>query len=147
MRVYITEGNKETAVEIHCITADEKTRRLQKYIEAYGMTLSGKSDGETRAVPLGEILYFESVDGRTFIYTRESVLETDKKLYELEEQLDSSDFCRCSKSCIININAVEKLRPEISRNITAFMTGGDAITISRRYVSGFRAIIERGADK
>ena len=147
MKVYITEGNKETTVEIHCITADENTRRLQKYIEAYGMTLSGKSDGETKVVPLSEILYFESVDGRTFIYTRESVLEMDKKLYELEEQLDSADFYRCSKSCIININAVEKLRPEISRNITAFMTGGDAITISRRYVSGFKAIIERGADK
>ncbi len=33
MKVYITEGNKETAVEIHCISADDKTRRLQKYIQ------------------------------------------------------------------------------------------------------------------
>lgn len=147
MRVYITEGNKETAVEIHCVTADDKTRRLQKYIEAYGSALSGRADGETRIVPLNEILYFESVDGRTFIYTRDNVLETDKKLYELEELLDPADFYRCGKSCIININAVERLRPEISRNITAFMKGGDAITISRRYVSGFKAIIERGAGK
>ena len=147
MKVYITQGNSGTEVEIHCITADEKTDRLKKYIESYGMTLSGRSDGETRVIPLRDILYFESVDGRTFIYTRDSVLETDKKLYELEEWLDSGDFYRCSKSCIININAVEKLRPEISRNITAFMTGGDAITISRRYVSGFKAIIGRGADK
>ena len=147
MKVYITEGNKDTAVEIHCISADENIHRLKKYIAAYGSTLSGKANGETMIVPIGEILYFESVDGRTFIYTRDNVLETDKKLYELEEQLDSADFYRCSKSCIININAVEKLRPEISRNITAFMTGGDAVTISRRYVSGFKAIIERGAGK
>ncbi len=147
MKVYITQGNSETAVEIHCVTADEKTGKLKKYIEAYGMTLSGKMNGETKIVLLKDVLYFESVDGRTFIYTSDSVLETDKKLYELEEWLESGDFYRCSKSCIININAVEKLRPEISRNITAFMTGGDAITISRRYASGFRAIIERGAEK
>ena len=145
MKVYITQESSETAVEIHCRTADEKIGKLKKYIEAYGMTLSGRSGSETRIVALNDILYFESVDGRTFIYTRDSVLETDKKLYELEEWLDQSDFYRCSKSCILNINAVEKLRPEISRNITAFMTGGDAITISRRYVSGFKAIIERGA--
>ena len=63
MKVYITEGNKETTVDIHCVSADEKTGRLKKYIEAYGMTLSGKADGETRVVPLKDILYFESVDG------------------------------------------------------------------------------------
>ena len=147
MKVYITQGSTETAVEIHCAAADEKTAKLKKYIEAYGMTMSGRTGSETRVIALNDILYFESVDGRTFIYTRDSVLETDKKLYELEEWLDPDDFYRCSKSCILNINAVEKLRPEISRNITAFMTGGDAITISRRYVSGFRSIIERGAGK
>ncbi|MBP5604981.1 MAG: LytTR family transcriptional regulator, partial [Ruminiclostridium sp.] len=103
MKVYITQGNSETAVEIHCVTADERTGKLKKYIEAYGMTLSGKADGETKIVPLKDILYFESVDGRTFIYTRDSVLETDKKLYELEEWLEPGDFYRCSKSCIINI--------------------------------------------
>ena len=148
MRVYITQGNSETAVEIHCVTADEKTGKLKKYIEAYGMTLSGKSDdGATKVVRPNDILYIESVDNRTFIYTLDSVLETDKKLYELEAWLEPGDFYRCSKSCIISINKVEKLRPEISRNITAFITGGDAITISRRYVSGFKAIIERGAEK
>ena len=51
MKVYITEGNRETAVEIHCPAANEETRRLKIYIEAYGMTLSGKSDGETKVVP------------------------------------------------------------------------------------------------
>ena len=80
MKVYITQGNSETAVEIHCVTANEKIERLKKYIEAYGMTLSGKSDGETQIVALNDILYFETVDGRTFIYTRDSVLETDKNV-------------------------------------------------------------------
>ena len=131
MKVYITQGASETAVEIHCTEAEDRIGKLKKYIEAYGLTLSGKAGSEMRIVAVNDILYFESVDGRTFIYTRDSVLETDRKLYELEEWLDRGDFYRCSKSCILNINAVEKLRPEISRNITAFMTGGDAIILSR----------------
>ena len=33
------------------------------------------------------MLYIESVDKRTFLYTEESVYETPLRLYELEERL------------------------------------------------------------
>ena len=57
------------------------------------------------------ILYIESVDKKTFIYTENQVLLTNKRLYELEDILDKRDFFRCSKSTIIHLNKVEKLKP------------------------------------
>ena len=147
MKVTILEkkADEEDELIVKCDYLDESLTKLINQFKTGKGKMNFYKDSKIVFVEPEEVLYFESVDGRTFIYTRDSVLETDKKLYELEEWLDQSNFYRCSKSCILNINAVEKLRPEISRNITAFMTGGDAITISRRYVSGFKAIIERGA--
>ena len=121
MEVYITQGASETAVEIHCTEADDRIGKLKKYTEAYGLTLSGKAGSEILIVAVNDILYFESVDGRTFIYTRDSVLETDRKLYELEEWLDRGDFYRCSKSCILNINI---------RNIAVFCSSAMLLPLS-----------------
>ena len=37
MKVYITQGSTDTAVEIHCAAADEKTAKLKKYTPAAAM--------------------------------------------------------------------------------------------------------------
>ena len=44
MKVYITQGASETAVEIHCTEADDRIGKLKKYIEAYGLTLPALPD-------------------------------------------------------------------------------------------------------
>ena len=68
-------------------------------------------EGTMVNVAQSAILYIESVDKKTFIYTENQVLLTDKRLYELEDILDKRDFFRCSKSTIIHLNKVEKLKP------------------------------------
>ncbi|MCR4617693.1 MAG: LytTR family transcriptional regulator [Lachnospiraceae bacterium] len=145
MKVYITE-NKEaavTTVEITCREVGNEVERLKRYIEDYDSRLKGKSQGEAIYVKASDVLYFESVDNRTFMYTADSVLEVEKKLYELEDFLNNKDFFRCSKSVIVNVNAIKSLKPEVTRNILAKLVNDEIITISRRYVKGFRALIER----
>lgn len=115
--------------------------KLKCYIENYRTGITGTENGTKLMVGLNEILYIESVDKKTFIYTDNNVLSTDKRLYELEELLDKSDFFRCSKSVIININKVVKLKPEITRNILATLTNGEVVVISRRYASELKKLI------
>ena len=91
------------------------------------------------------ILYIESVDKRTFIYTESRVLMTDKRLYELEELLDGKDFFRCSKSTIIHLNKIVKLKPEITRNILATLSNGENIVISRRYAAELKKLLGIGS--
>lgn len=108
------------------------------------MGIKAFEGGETHIVTLDKILYIESVDKKTFIYTKNKVFATDKRLYELEDLLDKRDFFRCSKSVIINLNKVTKLRPEITRNILATLDNGEVIVVSRRYAAELKKLLKIG---
>ena len=69
------------------------------------------------------------------------VLQTEKRLYELEELLDEKTFFRASKSVIVNLNKITKLKPEVTRNILATLTNGEVIVISRRNVKALKELI------
>ena len=93
-------------------------------------------------IPINSILYIESVDKKTFLYTNNRVLRTSLRLYEIEEQLNTKQFFRCSKSTIINLTKVEKLKPEITRNVIATLSNNEKVIISRRYVSELKKLLE-----
>ncbi len=128
-------------VEIHCRDITGEVSKLKRYIEKYRTGIVASAEDGTCIVSTDEILYVESVDKKTFIYTEKRVLSTDKRLYELEEILDKRDFFRCSKSVIININKVIKVKPEISRNILATLVNGEVVVISRRYAAELKKLI------
>ena len=130
-----------TAVEIHCREITSETERLERYIRRFDERIIGSSEGQAHTIALEQILYIEAVDKRTFLYTPGNVYETDKKLYELESLLDEKTFFRCSKSVIVNLNKITKLKPEVTRNILATLTNGEVVVISRRNVKQLKALI------
>lgn len=72
-----------------------------------------------------DVLYFDSVDNRTFLYTNDDVMEIKQKLYELEDILSDKDFVRISKSQIVNINQIRSLKPELNRTILVTLFNGE----------------------
>lgn len=142
MKVTITKDIESgTAVEIHCREVTSETERLERYISRFDECLQATSEGNTYNVQIDEILYIESVDKKTFLYTAGHVLQTEKRLYELEELLDEKTFFRASKSVIVNLNKITKLKPEVTRNILATLTNGEVIVISRRNVKALKVLI------
>lgn len=146
MRVEIKNDTsvQSTFVEIHCKEITKDVSKLKTYISNYRMGISAFDDGNTRLVALEEILYIESVDKKTYIYTENKVLGTGKRLYELEEVLAERDFFRCSKSVIINLNKVTTLKPEITRNILATLSNGEVVVVSRRYATELKKLLGIG---
>jgi DNA-binding LytR/AlgR family response regulator len=130
-----------TAVEIHCREITSETERLERYIRRFDERIIGSSEGQAHTIALEQILYIEAVDKKTFLYTPNNVYETDKKLYELETVLDEKTFFRCSKSVIVNLNKITRLKPEVTRNIFATLTNGEVVVISRRNVKQLKALI------
>ena len=130
-----------TAVEIHCREITSETERLERYSRRFDERIIGSSEGQAHTIAVEQILYIEAVDKKTFLYTPGNVYETDKKLYELEEMLDGKTFFRCSKSVIVNLNKITKLKPEVTRNILATLTNGEVVVISRRNVKQLKALI------
>ncbi len=143
MRVNIIENadTKEIFAEIHCREITAEVNRLKAHIENYAVRIKGEYEKEAFYVDLKDILYFESVDSKTFIYTKERVLTAELRLYEIEKRLSEKNFFRCSKSVVVNIGKIVRLKPEISRNIIATLDNGEAVVISRRYVSELKRII------
>jgi len=91
------------------------------------------SDSKTIMLKTDAIYYIESVDKRTYVYTKENCYETRYRLYELENIL-SFYFLRVSKAMIINIRKIRAVKAELNGRMRADLLNGEQITISRAYV-------------
>jgi len=92
-------------------------------------------DNEIHKLDPADIYYIETVNNKTFLYGEDSVYESRKKLYELEEMLKNNDFLRVGKSLIVNLNKLKSFAPALSGRLEAVLANGERITISRQYVS------------
>lgn len=119
MRIKIDEQEnlQEIVVTISCRKVDKEVSDIIKLLKMKNKTLSGIKENEVILVKVFEILYIESVDKKTFIYTKEDVFQCKEKLYELEEILEKESFIRISKNTIVNLNKVSKIVPDISRRL------------------------------
>ena len=146
MKVEIKQDPKTQSVfvEIHCREVTPEVARLERHVRRFGTSLSATENGERFNIPIDSILYIESVDKRTFIYTDSQTLMSEKRLYELEEILDPRDFFRCAKSTILHLNKVERLKPEITRNILATLVNGERVVVSRRYAPELKKLLGIG---
>ena len=125
----------------------ELTPRIQKIMDAVsnGETrLYGRIDSETVSLSVDDILYIETVDDKTFAYTEKEIIRLDGSLARLQEELRDERLFRCSRSMIMNIDKVDRLRALSSNRIDATMHNGEHIIISRTYASDFRRILKGG---
>lgn len=92
-------------------------------------------------IPVRHILYVESVDRTTFLYTADGVYKTSCSLQALEIMYADRGFFRCSKSMIINIYRIVELRSESGGRINASLENGEHVIISRSYAKSFRRVL------
>ena len=96
-----------------------------------------RSTGENYMLGTNLIYYTESIDKRTYVYTKEECYETKYRLYELEDML-STNFLRVSKSLVVNIRKVRSVKSELNGRMTAELLNGERIVISRSYVKDLK---------
>lgn len=121
-------------VTIRCPKAEGEALRLFTLLNEDRRKLTGMREEETFLLEAGDILYIDTVDRRTFLYTKEAVYESPLRLYELLERLECRDFLRAGKSSIINLRQVQSLRPEFGGRLRCTMANGEVLLVSRQYV-------------
>lgn len=142
MDIQIIEGNQRALqVIIKCEKVNDEVLRLKTHINLFHSKLTAKMNNKTVFVELIDVLYFEAVDNRTFLYTANAVLEVKFRLYELENFLPPEDFFRISKAQIVNINQIRALAPGFNRTFFATMTNGEQVYISRKYAMELRRVL------
>ena len=136
----IREGEDELILNYRQLNPE--VEKIIAFMDQNQKKMIGRVDGETILFSPEEILYIEKVDGRTFAYTVDRVVQVDLSLSTAELILEDVSFFRCSKSMIVNVNKVEKLKSLPSNRIDATMKGGEHIMISRTYASEFRRLLK-----
>lgn len=139
---HISQGEEEVILRCHSPSAEME--QLIRYLESRSRKLIGIRDGIRTVVEQPEILYVESVEGKTFAYTESEVFQMEHSLAQMERLLGAVNFFRCSKSMILNIDRVRELRSLASNRIEATMCNGERIMISRTYASEFRRRLRGG---
>ncbi len=125
-------------VTIAAPALDERTARIVGALNAFDRRLTGELDNQTHLVPLDDVLYIESVDGRSFLYTRDRVLQSALHLYELEEHLTGTEFVRTSRQALVNFDHVRSLRPAMGARMVLTLSNGEDVLASRQYASAIK---------
>ena len=135
MRVDIRQigPGEEEYTEISVAAMTDSIRSAVDLLENQCRTIPVVSEGKTMMCRTDQIYYIESVDKRSFVYTKAGCYETKHRLYELEELLDTR-FLRCAKAMIINIRKIRAVKSELNGRMRAELLNGEQIIISRGYV-------------
>ena len=144
MKLTINTGDNycETEIIVNCSRMNGDIEKLIAAIRMLDMKLSGKKDEQQCNVDVSRIIYIESTDKRTFLYTAKGVYENPNRLYELEEKLSRYDFLRASKNCLINIAHIQSLKSDLEQRLTLTMEGDMKIVVSRQYAGAVKKKLE-----
>lgn len=124
---------EETEVIINCPQADEDVLRLVAMLRVYQKKLVGMRGGERHLLDVKDILYIDTTDKKTFLYTEKTVFESALRLYELEDALRELDFFRAGRSTIINFRRIRSIRPELGGRMIVTMDNNEQVYVSRQY--------------
>lgn len=133
---------QETEVVIHCNKVDVLVEKIISAVQTASGRLIGSVDGVIYQIDLSKILYIESVNRKTFLYTENEIYESTKRLYMLEDELRGSSFFRASKAIIINLRKVHSIQPEIGSRLILTMDNGERVVVSRQYANIIKNVLE-----
>ena len=141
MKLQIDQSDAYGEVEIiiRCSTMDAPLTRLVEQIRLYGFSLHGKKDGATVLIRPEDVFYFESIDGRTFLYLEKEVYACEARLYEIEERLCRGAFVRISKAAILNMHKLAGFRAQLNGKLEARLVNGERLEVNRHYVPALKA--------
>ncbi len=135
MQITIKEDKQlnDIDVAISCPKIDEEVNRIVARLRMYDSKFFGSYEGRTYLLNGNEVFYIESLEGKTFLYAEDKVLESSLRLYEFEERLAETEFVRTSRQMLVNFDKVTALKPDMYARIQLTLSNGEAVTVSRQY--------------
>ncbi|NLL70652.1 MAG: LytTR family transcriptional regulator [Epulopiscium sp.] len=144
MKIKLQENSnqKELEIFIKCSRIDKKVKCIVSLVKSVDNTIKCSSNNQEFWIDASRIYYIESVDKKTFVYCEKSVYRTEFRLYQLMEQLSSSDFVQINKSCILNMNMLESILPLINSRLEATLINGERLCVTRRYLQDIKSKLQ-----
>ena len=141
-KITIIPQEQPELIDIQCHAVRDEVRDILAFLHSRQGMLTGTADNRQYEIPVSEILYIESIEHRTFLYTQNMVYETRSKLYVLEEMLQEKLFLRISKSMLLNLMKVSCIQPAPGARFLAVLQTGEEVLISRKYVPDLKKALK-----
>jgi len=135
MKIIINTDEKftETEITVNCNRLGDDIEKLISAIRILDMKLTGSKEGRQYIIEAADVIYIESTDRHSFLYTLKDVYESPLNLSELEAKLADMDFLRASKNCLFNIKRIKAIEPDLDRRLTLTMERDLLVVVSRQY--------------
>ena len=127
---------QENEIILRCRNLDDEILSILSMLKTQSQKLCVWSEeGEKELIFLTPdvILYGESVDERIYLYGTEQVYRSARTLAELCDRYEDVGYVRVSKSMIVNLHQIRRLKSCGSGRIEAAMKNDEKIMISRHY--------------
>ena len=135
MKVHLEQVNSKEEEEaiIKAASVTDEISAAIELLEGGSRGIAVSKDDQVFLIKASSVYYIESVDKKTFVYTKDVCYDCKYRLYELETMLGGY-FMRCSKSMIINLKKVRNVKSQLSGRIDATLINDETVVISRGYV-------------
>ncbi len=131
--ININENISDTEIVINSSSLTPEIEKIIATLRILDQQIMAVRNDEAYILDVAKIVYIESVDRKTFVYTKEDCFESKLKLYEIEQQLCQAGFLRVSKSCLVQLKFIRSLKSELDRKIRLTLENGEQIIVSRQY--------------
>lgn len=141
MKITININDKipDTEIVINSSSLTPEIERIIATLRMLDSQIMVTKGNEAYILDVSKIVYIESIDRHTFVYTEQECYESKLKLYEIEEQLCQGGFFRVSKACLIQLRYIRSLRAELNRKLRLTLENGEQIIVSRQYADELKS--------
>jgi two-component system, LytTR family, response regulator len=102
-----------------------------------------KSDNRILIVHQNEIDWLEARGNYVQIHCKSETLLIRSQIYQLEEELDSRNFFRISRSVIVNLDFVREMKPWVRGTYRILLRDGTELSLSRNYRERLYSMISK----
>ena len=136
-------GLKENYLELHYDEINDETKELISRLDTTLSNVEGTYDEKHVSVPVTEVLYFDTVDRKTFAYTDKMCIEMRITLRNVLDNYSDAGLIRISKSAVVNVYKIDHLQGDINMRTTIFLKNGEKLIMNRGYKKEFMTELER----
>ncbi len=131
-------SQKDIEVLIKYAHMNKRIKRILTLLKSVDSTVKCTLEDNEVWVNASDIYYIESVDKRTFVYGEKMVYPTELRLYQVIDELTQMGFVQISKSCMLNLNVLESIKPMINSRLEAVLKNGERLNVTRKYLTDIR---------
>ena len=126
--------NQPLTIIVEYPELDCATLKILGRIEHLDTSFVGRSEEQSARISVSEIYYFETVDRKVFLYTRDEIYRFDGSMAQIEEVLEHTELVRVSRTCIMNTEHLKEIRQIKNSHLEAILDNEEKIIVSRKYL-------------